>query len=71
MYWFLKAEGVGKAEDVARSAERAFGDYPHWQTSGHQEQELRKAFYKGLIGAGVDGIVELVDRVMTMLRKAS
>jgi hypothetical protein len=32
---------------------------------------LRRSFYKALISAGVDGVVEVAQRILNMLRKAS
>ena len=29
--------------------DEAFRQYPHWQTSTHQEQDVRKAIYKALL----------------------
>ena len=55
---------------MARQAEQAFGAYPHWQTSTHHEQELRRSFYKALITAGVDGVVDVAQRILNMLRRA-
>jgi type I restriction enzyme R subunit len=69
VYWLLRHDGVQQADAVARETERAFADYPHWQTSSHQEQELR-SFYKALITAGVDGVVDLAQHILNMLRRA-
>ncbi len=44
--------------------------YPHGKTSRHQEQEVRKDFYKPLIDAKVTGVVDVVDGLFTMLRRA-
>jgi len=71
VYWLLKQEGVQQADSIARQAEEAFREYPHWQTSTHQEQELRRSFYKALISAGVDGVVDMAQRILAMLRRAS
>ncbi len=69
--WYLKKEGVEQAEEVARRAATAFEAHPHWQASSHQEQEVRKALYKALIDTGADGVVELANGVLRMLRRAS
>jgi type I restriction enzyme R subunit len=71
VYWLLKREGVAQASPVAQAAQRAFEEYPHWLTSSHQEQEVRKAFYKALINAGVSGVVELAQTILRMLRRAT
>ena len=60
-----------QAEEVARQASAAFAAHPHWQASSHQEQEVRKALYKALIDANADGVVELANGVLRMLRRAS
>jgi type I restriction enzyme R subunit len=70
VFWVLKRADVGGALDVARQAAKAFEDHPHWQTSGHQEQAVRKALYKALIDAGVDGVVEVAQGIMMMLRRS-
>ncbi len=71
VYWLLKKEGVAQADTVAKEAGKAFEKYPHWQTSSHQEQEVRKAFYKALINAGVQGVVDLAQDILKMLRRAT
>jgi type I site-specific restriction-modification system R (restriction) subunit len=70
VYWLLKRDGVAKADEVAKAAEEAFQEYPHWQTSGHQEQAIRRTFYKALIDAGVDAVVEVCESLLKMLRRA-
>jgi hypothetical protein len=72
VYWLLKRDGVEQASQVARAVGEAFEQYPHWQTSSHQEREVRKSFYKALIDAGiVDGIVDIAQKILRMLRRAS
>jgi len=70
VYWLLKHDGIQEADTVARQTEQAFAEYPHWQSSSHQEQDLRRSFYKALITAGVDGVVDVAQRILTMLRRA-
>ncbi len=70
VYWLLDREGVAKAQDVAQAAAAAFEEHPHWQTSSHQEQAVRKSLYKAMITAGIDGVVDLAQRLMKMLRRA-
>jgi hypothetical protein len=53
----VKQEGVQQADGIARLAEQAFREYPHWQTSSHS--------------AGVGGVVDVAQRILTMLRRAS
>jgi len=71
VYWLLKRDGVPKASEVAKATSEAFDQYPHWQTSSHQEQEVRKSFYKALIDAGVDGVVDVAQNILKMLRRAT
>ncbi len=67
VYFHLQQQGLEQALEVGKAAARAFEQYPHWQSSRHQEKDLRTAFYKALIAAGVDGIVDIVDSVLRML----
>jgi type I restriction enzyme R subunit len=69
VYWLLDREGVANAQDVAQAAAAAFAEHPHWQTSSHQEQAVRKSLYKAMIIAGIQGVVDLAQRVMKMLRR--
>ena len=71
VYWLLKKDGIKGASAVATVAGDAFEKYPHWQTSSHQEQEVRKAFYKALIEAGVDGVVDVAKTILKMLKRAT
>ena len=71
VYWLLNQQGVKKADDVGKAAGEAFEQNPHWQTSSHQEQEVRKSLYKALIAAGVDGVVEVAQNILKMLKGAS
>ena len=71
VFWLLQREGVGSADEVAKAAAAAFEENPHWQSSSHQEQAVRKSLYKALITAGVDSVVDLAQRLMKMLRRAS
>lgn len=70
VYWLLKRDGVEQAQAVAQAASRAFEANPHWQTSSHQEQEVRKSFYKALIDAGVEGVVDVAQNILKTLRRA-
>ena len=63
--------GTGMGRALARQLAGAFETFPHWQTSSHQEQESRKAFYKALIDADVDGVVDVAKNVLKMLRRDS
>jgi type I restriction enzyme R subunit len=67
VYWLLKREDVAQADVIAQAAGQAFAAYPHWRISSHQEQEVRKAFYKALIDAGVDGVVDVARQILQTL----
>ena len=71
VYWLLKRAGVEKAQQVAAESAIAFERHPYWRTSARHEQELRKSLYKALINAEVDGVVDIAQDLMDMLRKAS
>jgi type I restriction enzyme, R subunit len=71
VFWMLKRSDVESALDIAKQAAKAFEEHPHWQTSSHQEQAVRRALYKALIDAGVDGVVEIAQGIMKMLQRAS
>jgi hypothetical protein len=71
VYWFLEKQGVKQARRVDDSAGKAFEQNPHWQTSGHQEQEVRKSLYKAFIDAGItEAVVEIAQNIMRMLQRA-
>lgn len=70
IYWFLRKQKIPKADQVAADTDAAFQKYPHWQSSSHQEQEVRRCFYKSLIDAGVDNVVELAKSVLRTLKRA-
>ena len=69
VYWLLERDGVANAQDVAQAAAAAFEANPHWQDSSHQEQAVRKSLYKAMITAGIEGVVDLAQRLMKMLRR--
>jgi type I restriction enzyme R subunit len=71
VFWYLQKEGVAAAKEVAKQVMASFGDYPHWQSSSHQEQALRRALYKALIDGGVEKVVECAQNVMKMLKRAT
>jgi type I restriction enzyme R subunit len=71
VYWMLQRRGVGKALEAARAVDEAFRQYPHWQTSTHQEQDVRKAVYKALLDADItDGLADVATGILKMLRRA-
>lgn len=69
--WLLDKEGFDDAVDVGRSMESAFTKHPHWRHTMKQEAEVRVALYKQLVPKmTVDDSVELVDRMLGMLRRS-
>jgi type I restriction enzyme R subunit len=73
VHFILKQQGLApvQADAVAQAAGEAFAAYPHWLASSRQEQEVRKALYKGLLGAGVEGVVDVAQHLLKMLRRAT
>ncbi|MFQ5873576.1 MAG: type I restriction endonuclease subunit R, partial [Dehalococcoidia bacterium] len=73
VFWFLKREDIPKAEEVAHEISIAFDRFPHWWYSEKHEREVLTALYKAMIDAGVgdDQVVELTDRLLTMLRRVT
>src|SRR5262249_11881581 len=71
VFWLLQRQEVPKAIDVARGIATAFEQFPPWQTSERQEQDVRKEIYKALINSDVvDGVKDLTDAILKMLRRA-
>jgi type I restriction enzyme R subunit len=70
VFWLLERQGVPKALEVAQGVAAAFEQFPHWLTSEHQEQEVRRAIYKALINANVEGIIDVANGILKMLRRA-
>ncbi len=71
VYWYFKRQGVEGAEAVARKAAEAFEKYPHWQRAADQEREVKLELYKTLAGKKVEQMVELVNRLVDILKRAS
>jgi type I restriction enzyme R subunit len=71
VYYLLKSEGLADPLAVARESEKAFQEYPHWQTSERQEQDVRRSLYKALIDAGVEAVVDVAGKLMKLLRRAT
>lgn len=70
VFWYLRREGIAGAERIARKVEKALGELPHWEKDAAQERKLRRRMYKIMIDAGVDKVVELVDKLLRMLRRS-
>src|SRR5262249_32771808 len=70
VFWLLERQGVPKALEVAQGVAAAVEQFPHWQNSGHQEQEVRKAIYKALINAQVEGVIDVANLNLKTLRRA-
>lgn len=71
VFYVLKSDGIKEPLGVAKQVEQAFGEYPHWQVSERQEQDVRRALYKALIDAGVEAVVEIASKLMKLLRRAT
>jgi type I restriction enzyme R subunit len=71
VFYVLKTDGVKDPLKAAQAVEAAFEQYPHWQTSEHQEQDVRRSIYKALIDAGIEAVVEVATKLMKLLRRAS
>ncbi len=71
VFYVLKTDGIKEPLTVAKQVEQAFGEYPHWQVSERQEQDVRRALYKALIDAGVEAVVEIASKLMKLLRRAT
>jgi type I restriction enzyme R subunit len=71
VFYVLKTDGVEEPLKAAQAVEAAFQQYPHWQTSEHQEQDVRRSIYKALIDAGIEAVVEVATKLMKLLRRAS
>jgi type I restriction enzyme, R subunit len=69
IFWLLNRQKITKAQVVEQAAEDAFRQFPHWQRSAEHEREVRKVLYKALLDAGVERVVEVAERVLTMLRR--
>lgn len=66
----LEQEGMGGAEGIARETHPAFEDNPHWKDSAEQERRVRLSLYKALKGAEPKRMVEVVEGLMNLLRRA-
>ena len=72
VFWLLRGENLPEAEEVARQVEPAFAEYPHWAHDAQQESRVRVALYKPLMSTAIkDRITEVVERIITVLRKAN
>jgi type I restriction enzyme R subunit len=71
VYWLLKREGVAGAKEIAQQMGEALARNPHWSTSEQQEREVRTALYKALIEEKANGIPDLVDWLLTVLKRRS
>ena len=69
-FYLLKEDGVADAQKVAQQVSEAFCQYPHWQTSERQEQEVRVKLYKALMDAGVEEVVDGAAKLMKLLRRS-
>ena len=71
VFYVLKTDGVKEPLKAARAVEVAFTNHPHWQTSDHEEQEVRRALYKSLLDSGIEAVVEVASKLMRLLRRTT
>jgi type I restriction enzyme R subunit len=71
VFYVLKTDGVKDPLKAAQAVEAAFQQHPHWQTSEHQEQDVRRSIYKALIDAGIEAVIEVATKLMKLLRRAT
>jgi hypothetical protein len=69
--FYLTGKGVAGAEDIAREMSATFEENPHWRDSQEQEATLRRSLYKALMKTEKQRMVELVNGLLELLRKAS
>ncbi|MBC7098253.1 HsdR family type I site-specific deoxyribonuclease [Candidatus Bipolaricaulota bacterium] len=69
VYWYLERQGISQAHEVARVAEEVLKAYPHWEWNSAQEREIRKRLYKALIDARCEQVVEVVEKLLKLLRR--
>ena len=69
--FFLEGRGIDGAERIAREGSQAFEDNPHWKESAEQERRMRIALYRAFKGSGVKNVVEVVDGLLDLLRRAA
>ncbi len=67
----LQGSDIGRAEEIARETSRALEDNPHWNESIEQEKRVRISLYKSLGGTEREKMFDVVDRIMTMLKRGS
>ncbi|MCX8049401.1 MAG: HsdR family type I site-specific deoxyribonuclease, partial [Methylohalobius sp.] len=71
--WWLRIHGIApeRAQEVAKSMEAAFAEFPHWMSDPRQERELRIRLYKALHAIGVPEVVAWADAILNLLRRAA
>ncbi len=72
IYWILKEEGFGGAENIANQMQEVFQKYPHWQESEHYEREFKKGFYEVIIKAGFEDLSKvssLSQNIINILKR--
>lgn len=71
VFHVLHTAKVENALQSAQTVEKAFTDYPHWRFSEKHEREVRKKLYGVLSTAGVEDVVEVGNRLIDILRRAT
>jgi type I restriction enzyme R subunit len=73
VYYVLSQQGIAEPLKAAEQVSYAFQQYPHWQTSERQEQEVRVALYKALMKGGVEEkkVVDGATKLLRLLRRGA
>jgi type I restriction enzyme R subunit len=71
IYWILKNEQITQSEEIAKSMNKAFDQYPHWKTSEEQERKIKAEMYKifGKNKVSLKKAVEIVTKLCKILKE--
>jgi len=70
IFHMLRTLEIENALEAAQKVEKAFDKYPHWKISEKHEQGIRRSLYKVLDNVGLDDVVEIVTKLINILRRA-
>lgn len=69
VYWILKKEDIGNADELAVQIDGAFSQNPHWRENAKEARELTASLYKILLKVvDKDKAVALVDKILKIGR---
>jgi hypothetical protein len=71
VFWLLGRQGIGDAEQVARSTSQAFERNPQWRRRPDQERAVRTALYKALLEVKVKDVPEVGQWLLSVLKRSS